>query len=388
MSDTTPILGAAAGVHTPSRWRRARWLAFLLSMLAFHTYPLSDLVHRGWGPAALVAVLVPETVLAVLWVRTMWLAMATRVPFRAVRGWLWATVGLGTAMALVLGGQYKGLMIYVSIACAVTVPVRWTLPALAGSALVGFAAEFRNPRYLGLPPGNRLDEIVTGVSLVFFLGLMMAFYRRAMLLITELRAARGELARLAVTEERLRFARDLHDLLGHSLTTIALKGQVARRLAEPGSAVAGEVADIEAVAQQALTEVREAVTGYRGRSFARELDAARSALAAGGVTVTERLDAAPPTPDVDVLLGWVIREGATNVLRHSGARSCDVTLSGGAGMLTLTITDDGAGPAGPAAPGNGLSGLAERVAGLGGRLTYGPNPARGFHLSACLPESR
>lgn len=386
MNEPVPIFGAMGRRPGPlSRLRRARWAAFLFAMLAFNAYPISDLVHRHLAVATVVGVLAGQAVLAGLWWWTMWLAMATTVPFRTIRPWLAATTAVGVAFALVLGGNYKGLLIYVSIALAVSLPLRWTLPALFACAGLALIAEYRNPQYLALPPGSRLNEIVGGLSLTFFLGLMMLTYRRTMALVIELRAARAELARLAVTEERLRFARDLHDLLGHSLTTIALKSQVARRLAEPESAVAREVGDIESVAQQALAEVREAVTGYRGRSLADELDAARSTLTAAGIDVTVQLAGTPLPAQLDALLGWVVREGTTNMLRHSRARSCEFRLARVDGMACLDVRDDGVGPADDAVAGNGLAGLAERVAGAGGTLDSGPAPGRGFRLAARLP---
>ncbi|HEX5120610.1 MAG TPA: histidine kinase [Pseudonocardiaceae bacterium] len=385
MTDQTPIFGIL-GRRPITAIRKARWAAFLLLMLSFHLYPISDLVHRHLPAGTVALVLVLEAGAAALWVRTMWLALATTAPFPVIRPWLAAVAVSNVMLALVLGGNYKGMLIYLSIACAVSLPPRWTLPALVACTGVALAAEFRNTRYLALAPGDRPNEIVTALCLVFFLGLMMWFYRRVMTLILELRTARAELARLAVTEERLRFARDLHDLLGHSLTTIALKSQVARRLATPDSPVAREVGDIESVAQQALAEVREAVTGYRGRSLADELDAARSTLTAAGIDVTVRLDGTVLPAPLDALLGWVVREGTTNVLRHSGARSCEFRLHRDATGVCLDVCDDGVGPNG-GPPGNGLAGLAERVSGAGGRLDSGPAPHRGFHLAARLPPA-
>ncbi|HEX9338115.1 MAG TPA: sensor histidine kinase [Pseudonocardiaceae bacterium] len=385
MNEPTPIFGAMSRRQgPPSRPRKVRWLGFLVAMEAFHTYPLSDLVHRHLNWPALVVILLVETVFALLWLRTMWLALATPAGFAVIRPWLVSVAVLGVGMTMVLGGQYKGLLIYVSIACAVSLPLRWVLPALFACAGLELIAEFRNVRYLGLAPGGRLNEMVEGLAFTYFLGLMMWFYRRAMMLVTELRQARVELARLAVTEERLRFARDLHDLLGHSLTTIALKSQLARRLAEPGSAVAGEVADIEAVTQQALGEVRDAVTGYRSRSLAEQLDSARATLSAAGIAVTVRLDSLPLPAELDTLLGWVVREGTTNVLRHSKASACEFRLFRDDDAVSLAVDDNGVGAAAHA-EGNGLAGLAERLSGVGGRLDSGPAPVRGFRLSARIP---
>jgi two-component system sensor histidine kinase DesK len=386
MNEPAPILGAMGRrPGPPTRLRKARWAAFLVAMTAFHTYPLSDLVHRHLSWQALAVILAFETVFAGLWLRTMWLALATTASFRTVRPWLAATAVLGVGMTMVLGGQYKGLLIYLSIACAVSLPLRWTLPALFACAGLDVIAEFRNVQYLGLGPGDRLNEFVNGLALTFFLGLMMWFYRRAMMLVTELRRARADLARLAVAEERLRFARDLHDLLGHSLTTIALKSQLARRLAEPDSPVALEMADIESVTHQALAEVRDAVTGYRARSLAEELDAARATLAVAGIDVRMCLDSAPLPAALDSLLGWVVREGTTNVLRHSGASTCEFRLSRDDTTVSLAVDDNGVGTPANGTPGNGLAGLAERLTSAGGHLDSGPAPDQGFHLAARLP---
>ena len=388
MNQPTPTLGAMSRHHgPPSRVRKARWLGFLVAMESFHTYQLSDLVHRHLAWPALVVVLFFETVFALLWLRTNWLGMATTAPWSQRRPWLAATSVLGVTMALVLGGQYKGFLIYLSIACAVTVPLRWVLPSLVACTGVSLIAEFRNIQYLGLAPGARFDEVATGLCLTFFLGLMMWFYRRSMMVVVELRQARVDLARLAVTEERLRFARDLHDLLGHSLSTIALKAQLARRLADPDSPVASEVADIEAVTRQALGEVREAVTGYRSRTLAEELDAARATLSAAGIDVTIRLDNVPLPGELDTLLAWVVREGATNVLRHSKASACEFHLSRTTDAVSLAVADNGVGTDSHTT-GNGLAGLAERVSGAGGHFTSGPAPVRGFRLSARLPLAK
>lgn len=406
MNEQTPVFGAMGRRSGPLRgFRKTRWAVFLLAMQSFHAYPISDLVHRPYPTATMGLVLACEAVFAVLWARTMWLSLATTAPFRRIRWWLAGTVGIGVVLALVLGGNYKGLMIYASIACAVALPLRWTLPAVFGCTLVELTAEFRNMEYLAVPRSDRPNDIATGLALTFFLGLMMWFYRRVMMLVIELREARADLARLAVTEERLRFARDLHDLLGHSLTAIALKSQVARRLAEPHSPVAKEVGDIESVAQQALTEVREAVTGYRARSLADELDTARTTLTDAGIRVEISLDGTPLPAQLDTVLGWVVREGATNVLRHSHAASCQFRLRRDDTNVSLVVRDDGIGVPNdenelehnsfaphdttgsntPVTRGNGLAGLAERVAGAGGELDSGPAPERGFRLAARLP---
>ncbi|WP_406449586.1 sensor histidine kinase [Streptomyces sp. NBC_00876] len=209
--------------------------------------------------------------------------------------------------------------------------------------------------------------------------------------VMELRATRQELARTAVEKERLRFSRDLHDLLGHTLSVIVVKSEAARRLA-PGDMGAAllQVADIESVGRQALTEIREAVTGYREGSLATELDRARSALTAARIEPSVRRSGPPLAPQTEALLGWVVREAVTNVLRHSTATACAFVVDGTPERVRLTVTDDGRGDAPAAAPtpgigGTGLKGLTERLATAGGSLTAGPKPGGGFMVTAELP---
>ncbi|WSP86770.1 sensor histidine kinase [Streptomyces sp. NBC_01235] len=226
--------------------------------------------------------------------------------------------------------------------------------------------------------------------------------------VRELRAAREELARRAVEEERLRFSRDLHDLLGHTLSVIVVKSEAARRLAPRDmDAALSQVTDIEAVGRQALTEIREAVTGYREGSLATELDRARSALTAAGVEASVSRSGPPPEPQTAALLGWVVREAVTNVVRHSGATRCRITVSGAPERVRLTVTDNGNGGSDSRSSGNGngngngsdpdaddccvpgggtgLTGLRERLATAGGSLTAGPEPRGGFTVTAELP---
>ncbi|MDQ0683434.1 two-component system sensor histidine kinase DesK [Streptomyces achromogenes] len=211
--------------------------------------------------------------------------------------------------------------------------------------------------------------------------------------VRELRAAREELARRAVEEERLRFSRDLHDLLGHTLSVIVVKSEAARRLAPRDmDAALSQVTDIEAVGRQALTEIREAVTGYREGSLATELERARSALSAAGVEPTVNRSGPPPEPQTAALLGWVVRETVTNVIRHSEATRCAITVSGTPDRVRLTVTDDGVGLGEDedvedccARGGTGLTGLRERLAAAGGSLTADRGPNGGFRVTAELP---
>ncbi|MGA5216099.1 sensor histidine kinase [Streptomyces cinereoruber] len=216
--------------------------------------------------------------------------------------------------------------------------------------------------------------------------------------VRQLRETREELARTAVEKERLRFSRDLHDLLGHTLSVVVVKSEAARRLAPHDlDAALAQVADIESVGRQALTEIREAVTGYREGSLAAELDRARDALSSAGVEPVVRRSGPLLEPAAEALFGWVVRESVTNAVRHSGASRCVVEISGTDGRARLTVTDDGRGGGpggkhGPGAaapvadgPGSGLRGLRERLAAAGGTLEAGPVPGGGFRVVAELP---
>ncbi|GAA3991641.1 sensor histidine kinase [Streptomyces plumbiresistens] len=216
--------------------------------------------------------------------------------------------------------------------------------------------------------------------------------------VRELTAAREQLARRAVEEERLRFSRDLHDLLGHTMSVIVVKAEAARRLADRDlTSALGQITDIESVGRQALTEIREAVTGYREGSLGTELDRARSVLPAAGIEPVVHRSGPPLAARTEVLLGWVVREAVTNAVRHSGATRCEITVESTPERARLRISDDGRGspaateplPGAPRIGGTGLTGLKERLAAAGGSLEAGPGPgpgARGgFVVKAELP---
>jgi two-component system sensor histidine kinase DesK len=205
----------------------------------------------------------------------------------------------------------------------------------------------------------------------------------------ELSEARAELAELAVARERERFARDLHDLLGHSLSVIAIKAELAGRLlpAQPERA-AGEVRDVERVARQALADVREAVSGYRQPTLQGELAGARMALAAAGIEAEVHAGETAIGAEAEAVLAWAIREGATNVIRHSAARRCELRVTADGARATVEVIDDGRGPNGAAPGGQGLSGLRERVAAVQGSLAAGPQAGgSGYRLRVEVPTA-
>jgi two-component system, NarL family, sensor histidine kinase DesK len=249
-------------------------------------------------------------------------------------------------------------------------------------------------------------DVNYGSSLELILGPMLAAFfayaaARRGELVAKLHETRAELARMAVADERLRIARDLHDLLGHSLSLITLKAELAGRLigADPDRA-AREVADLEAVARRSLGEVRAAVTSYRQPSLAAELAEARQMLAAAGMDCEVHAPASIElAPEAEALLAWTVREGATNVVRHSGARAVTITITAADGEVIAEVADDGvgtawgpgpdSGPPGPAERGSGLTGLTERARQVGAQISAGEGQGgKGFRLLARVPDGR
>ncbi|MFJ6939140.1 sensor histidine kinase [Streptomyces sp. NPDC101132] len=247
----------------------------------------------------------------------------------------------------------------------------------AGTAL----ATGRGPESAGYAAG------VLGTGLLF--ALTSGFSSWLLRVVWELDRSRELRARLAVAEERLRFGRDLHDVLGRNLAVIALKSELAVQLArrERPEAV-DQMVEVQRIARESQREVRDVVRGYREADLAVELEGARGVLAAAGIAcrVVGGADGLPA--EVQSALGWVVREATTNVLRHGDARDCLIRLTGGpaeGGRVVLAVENDGAPgtPAGP--PGSGLAGLRERLAALGGTLDAGPVAGGRFRLTAVVP---
>ncbi|MFI1535806.1 sensor histidine kinase [Streptomyces anandii] len=303
---------------------------------------------------------------------------------------------LTTGLALGYGGSWLLFFPLLGLAAGAALRGPWLGRAgLLLTALAGAVSAYREGwNGINIAYGTFLSSMVTAA----ILGLSEA--------VRELRAAREELARRAVEEERLRFSRDLHDLLGHTLSVIVVKSEAARRLAPRDlDAALSQVTDIESVGRQALTEIREAVTGYREGSLSTELDRARSALTAAGIEPVVRRSGPPLTPRTEALLGWVVRESVTNAVRHSGATRCEITVHSTADHARLTVSDngdghdgdgrdgDGSGGRAPDAAsggvgGTGLKGLTERLAAAGGSLRAGPSPRGGFTVTAELPSGQ
>ena len=303
---------------------------------------------------------------------------------------------IAVATTLGFGSDWIVLFIYVVVTAAMLAPLNRAPVVVGVVAAVAIASEIAG--------GWNVISAATAASWalsIVMAGWIALLIRRRGVLINELRRTQSEVARLAaadaVSEERLRFARDLHDLLGHSLSLIVLKAELARRLLERGDSerARGEVADLEEAARRSLVEVREAVAGYRARSLQTELERGRAALAAAGVEMTMPNPAASQTlpPSADEILAWVIREAVTNIVRHSSARHVRIELTAGESDASLEVVDDGTDAeewdwlAAARSGGSGLLGLQERVAAAGGRFSAGPLEGGGFRVRAVVPLS-
>ncbi|MBO1413690.1 sensor histidine kinase [Streptomyces sp. FH025] len=395
-TDEQPEVGVARAAFmnlpgSPVETRRQLLVkvAWMLLWMTYLAYPAGDLIHGGHSVVgqvlgwACLAVFVVSYVLLVIF-----RSQAGMKP-RACQVVVGTMIVLAVASSFVLGGAFLTMFIYASVCLAVITP-----PNLALRALVGMAALTAATGLL-IHAGN--DNISTFTLSAFLSGVAMTGLQRLVATMKELREARAAVAHLAASEERLRLARDLHDLLGHSLSLITLKSELAGRFMDAGKdeAARAQVADIEQVARQSLIDVREAVTGFRRPTLPVELAAARTALAAAQI----RLEAAPELVDTwpslaneeAGALAWALREAVTNIVRHGeGATVCTVRADeswepSGERYAVLEITDDGRGP-GKSQPGNGLSGLEERLALVGGRLETGPGVrGKGFRLRASVP---
>jgi two-component system, NarL family, sensor histidine kinase DesK len=345
------------------------WLFYLLDPLQ-HAWTRSW-VALPWRVATTVALLAFAA--GFLWFFVWWRGrrIATGAPPRPVEVWRVFAVGAALLALAAPGGGQNTLngLVYLTVAAAMTLPLRQALVVLV--VCVGVV--------LGLPrvlPGwYPEDDFVPQLVLASFAayGIGQVIVRNA-----ELARAREQLVDLAVSRERERVARDVHDILGHSLTVITVKTELAGRLLEavPGTERArSELADAERLAREALADVRATVSGLREVSLTGELVSARRALEAAGIAadLPTAVDVVPARHRQ--LFAWALREGVTNVVRHSGAAWCGVRLTADC----VEVRDDGRGP-GTDGGGSGLAGLRTRAAAAGARLETGRAPEGGFLL--------
>ncbi|XRQ02861.1 sensor histidine kinase [Actinomadura welshii] len=379
------------------RYRRGTYLSFMLAAVGFIAPSLAGLAiaHANDRVGVPVAVLVVAGLGLLTWfysrlVRTGLAGGASRrdvvlsgvvagaLSLMLLTNPLFTMISLFWVSAVVLSPRSRGQLIALCLGTAAYNAALTTISA-------GYLYPDGGPAWYALLP-LMFALYAAACGFVVFCN---TYQRRMWVMHQESYAARDALARLAVTEERLRFSRDLHDLLGHSLSLIAVKSELAMRTArtDPDRAEA-EMADVRRTAREALREVRGAVSGYRAVELDAELAGARAVLEAAGIRceIGDLPDALPP--EVRAVLAWVIREGTTNVIKHSRARRCAVSLTSYGDTVALEMRNDGARgevEAGGDADGSGLTGLAERVAVLGGEITAGPHGRGDFVLRAVVP---
>jgi two-component system sensor histidine kinase DesK len=287
------------------------------------------------------------------------------------RGWrVAACMGAGCLIGAIWVRWNVGAATFFIFACAMAARIlrfRRAMLAIGGVIAIGLLASLQlthaQMRFIFLMP------LLTAGLPIGIGAVMDARLRRSR---QELLRKQEEVEHMATIAERERISRDLHDLLGHSLSLIALKAELAGKLAERDPAACRrEIGDIETSARKALAEVRAAVSGYRQAGLPHALADARASLAAANVELHEQVQRFPLAPAAEHVLALALREAVTNVVRHAGATRCALSLAFEQGEAVLRVADDGdrLDPKSGIRQGNGLAGMRERAAALGGMLT-------------------
>ncbi|WP_042939209.1 sensor histidine kinase [Rhodococcus sp. AW25M09] len=345
----------------------AIWLIYLI-------YPLNEILALG-SMAARVTGIAAIIGFAVVFTTTFWRfrnGHRRGHPLPTSQAWiaLAEMAVLTAAMCALIGTTGFGATVYIAVLAMMTLPVRHAWALVAAMAVV---VEF-TPRAVSSWVPDNFFAFQLLISAAAAWGITQVFQRNH-----ELAVARQQLADLAIVAERERMSRDVHDILGHSLTVITVKSELAGRLIDLDPARAAvEIAELETLARQALADVRSTVGGMRQIDVGTELASARTALTAAGIAADLPADADLVPLRHRELFGWVLREAVTNVVRHSSARRCRVTLT----SSSISIVDDGVGPAGDGCDtgGNGLRGIGERVTAAGGSLTIARVSTGGFKV--------
>jgi two-component system sensor histidine kinase DesK len=357
------------------RWTRiGRW--FMVAWVLFAVPTAAAVLASGFQPPQEAASF-GFAVWAALWA-WIWLRAAGRNHNAEIVGLVAVTVVLimFTLVQPQPGGTFLVFSFIVAGACF---PLRRALWIMGGLALLQVAMAVIRLTDLATAVNNLINSILVG-GVGIGARMLWESYR-------ELVAAREEIARLAVSEERLRFSRDLHDLLGQSLAVLVLKSELVNKQvpSDTDEATHQELRDIARVARKSLNDVREAAAGYRRPSLSMEIGNARNALRAAGIGLLVEDTLGRVAAEQDSVLAWCLREGVTNVLKHSGAKKCVLKLARTDGTATLELVDDGRGAATLDGGGAGLIGLRERVELAGGKFEVGSEPEAGVHIRVILP---
>jgi two-component system sensor histidine kinase DesK len=328
-------------------WTGYIWLVYLSTPL---WYAASG---RASGPGVFAWTIVAAVAFLPLYFWGFWLSgRRALIPIAAI-----AVIGVG--LIPINAGGFVFFVFAASFAGRVGRPIAGTLVLCVLLVVVAIEAWLVRLPTEAWGPALPLVVLIGGLNVVFLeIGRRQAKLRRA---------AEEDARRLAVVAERERIGRDLHDLLGHTLSVITLKAELASKLAsrDPDRSIA-EIREVERISREALQEVRRAVQGYGGSTLAGELRHARTALESAGAVLD--CDVAPVSlsPAAEQALALSIREAVTNVIRHAHARRCEIRLVADGSSLRLDVRDDGKGGAAP--DGSGLLGMRSRVVALGGRV--------------------
>ena len=403
------VTGASSDRHVPGMGSPMRWL-FSGVWLVYLIQPVGELFGHHHGVAWIAGGLAIAAAFCAIY---MFVLMYSDEQPRLGRYGLAAIAVLAALACVVYGKDWTALWIYVSAATGLVLAAA---PDGRRAATLGVAGVGACYVFFSWVSHETLENSLIVLLPVLLIGLAMMGFRMQMTLMHELAQARGTVAKLAANEERLRLARDMHDLTGQSLSMITLKSELAaKRLARLASsaerdAVLTELGDIGRVSRQTLHDIREAVSGYRRPTLAIEVITARNALEAAGIGLDDdaelTLRSGTFDPEAEAVLAWCLREAVTNVIRHSRARRCRIRLADRAGELSLEVTDDGLGFANQDpenARGSGLRGMSERLSAIGGRLSlapadpgqkdhkdhedHGDHGDRGFRLVATVPAA-
>ncbi len=364
--------------------RRARWFLFGLHVALLAVAPVFTITGFEGGSASPAIAVLAAVAIGALQLRHSFAAARGERP----RGWPWTLPALTALVYLpmVWFGMGWAPMQYFVIASAVMLLRGWPAGIAAAAPLLATAAVI-----VGEGPVTGESAAQGALSVVYWIvGLVtgaVAVYGAARLVrvLDELEATRTELAELAIGRERLRISRDLHDLLGHSLSAISLKGDLARRLLPSDLyAARAEIEGLTEVARDALRGVRAVTRDEHALSLRTETGGAAALLGAAGIDARIEVDLPDLARPTEEVLAWAVREGITNVLRHSQAATCSVTAVRRDGLVRLEIVNDGARPS--ASEGNGLAGLAARAGALSGSTVGERTHGGRFRLLVELPE--
>jgi two-component system, NarL family, sensor histidine kinase DesK len=395
LSAGAPDKGPLAGYRT--RAGRMAGIVFTGVWLAYLIGPVVDLITQHYSTVDRVAGL---SIIAAFCAIYVILVPSWPTGPRYAHAGLAMLAALAAAACILFGGMgAASLWIFVSSASGLLVAShRWAVRVVLAVSVCYLVFCYTGH--------VAMTDFLSNLLPVTFLGLAMIGLRRQVQLTNELHRAREEVAQLAANEERLRLARDMHDLTGQSLSVITLKSELAARLLSrlPGSPerdrVHDEIEQVAAVSRQTLHDIREALSGYRRPTLAVEVITARAALVSAGIAVEDDpaliLASGTFDPDAEAALAWCLREAVTNVVRHSGAKHCRISLTSQPDTVALVVSDDGHGhvpPVGPGArlggliaeAGTGLRGMSERLRAAGGSLELRPDARPGFCLTATVP---